>query len=125
MTLSIDELNAMADARTPRAATRSPRARARRADDAQESRRHVATAHARQHADAAGLQKFVLETITPLNQAVGDAWMQGELQIFEEHLYTEQMQVALRTAINAFPRQTGTPGSCSRLSRASSTGWDS
>jgi len=30
-------------------------------------------------------------------------------QIFEEHLYTEQMQVALRTAINAFPRQTGTP----------------
>jgi methylmalonyl-CoA mutase cobalamin-binding subunit len=56
-----------------------------------------------------GLQKFVLETITPLNQAVGDAWMQGELQIFEEHLYTEQMQVALRTAINAFPRQTGTP----------------
>ena len=56
-----------------------------------------------------GLQRFVLETLVPLNRAVGDAWMRGELQVFEEHLYTEQMQVALRTAINAFPRQTGAP----------------
>ena len=31
--------------------------------------------------------------------------MRGELQVFEEHLYTEQLQVALRAAINAFPRQ--------------------
>jgi len=29
--------------------------------------------------------------------------------VFEEHLYTEQLQVALRTGINAFPRQTGMP----------------
>ena len=35
--------------------------------------------------------------------------MRGELQVFEEHLYTEQLQIALRTAINAFPRQTGVP----------------
>ena len=56
-----------------------------------------------------GLQRFVLETMMPLNRAVGDAWMRGELQIFEEHLYTEQLQVALRTAINAFPRQAGAP----------------
>ena len=35
--------------------------------------------------------------------------MHGDLQVFEEHLYTEQLQVALRTAINAFPRQTGIP----------------
>ena len=38
-----------------------------------------------------------------------DAWMRGDLQIFEEHLYTEQLQVALRAAINAFPRQPGAP----------------
>ncbi len=56
-----------------------------------------------------GLQKFVLETVTPLNRAVGEGWMRGEIQVFEEHLYTEQLQVALRTAINAFPRQVGTP----------------
>ncbi len=56
-----------------------------------------------------GLQRFVLDTLTLLNHAIGDAWMRGEVQIFEEHLYTEQLQVTLRTAINAFPRQTGTP----------------
>jgi len=56
-----------------------------------------------------GLQRFVLDTMAPLNRAVGEAWMRGELQIFEEHLYTEQLQVALRTAINAFPRQSGKP----------------
>jgi MerR family transcriptional regulator, light-induced transcriptional regulator len=56
-----------------------------------------------------GLQRFVLETITPLNRAVGEAWMRGELQVFEEHLFTEQLQVALRTAVNAFPRQAGVP----------------
>ena len=56
-----------------------------------------------------GLQRFVLDTLAPLNRAVGDAWMRGELQVFEEHLYTEQLQVALRAAINAFPRQSGTP----------------
>ena len=56
-----------------------------------------------------GLQRFVLETLTSLNHAVGDAWMRGELAVFEEHLYTEQLQVALRTGINAFPRQVGAP----------------
>ena len=56
-----------------------------------------------------GLQRFVLETATSLNHAVGEAWMRGDLAVFEEHLYTEQLQVALRTGINAFPRQTGMP----------------
>jgi DNA-binding transcriptional MerR regulator/methylmalonyl-CoA mutase cobalamin-binding subunit len=56
-----------------------------------------------------GMQRFVQETLTPLNRAIGDSWMRGELAVFEEHLYTEQLHVALRTAINAFPRQTGTP----------------
>lgn len=56
-----------------------------------------------------GIQRFVLETLASLNRAVGDAWMRGELAVFEEHLYTEQVQVALRTVINAFPRQGGAP----------------
>ena len=56
-----------------------------------------------------GLQRFVLETVATLNRAVGEAWMRGELQVFEEHLYTELLQAALRSAINAFPRQSGAP----------------
>ena len=56
-----------------------------------------------------GLQRFVLNTVAPLHRAVGDMWMRGELQVFEEHLFTEQLQVAIRAAINAFPRQSGVP----------------
>jgi DNA-binding transcriptional MerR regulator/methylmalonyl-CoA mutase cobalamin-binding subunit len=56
-----------------------------------------------------GLQRFVLETVTPLSRAVGEAWMRGDLQIFEEHLFSEQMQVTLRLAINSFPRQASVP----------------
>lgn len=108
--LSLPELNAMADSRAP----------VRRDDVAPALERDVLamlTSH-----DVAGvqttltsllmrqgLQRFVLETVTPLNRAVGDAWMRGEVQVFEEHLYTEQVHIALRAAINAFPRQTGVP----------------
>ena len=56
-----------------------------------------------------GLHRFVLETIPPINRAVGEAWMRGDLQIFEEHLYTEQLQATLRTALNAFARHAGRP----------------
>lgn len=70
-----------------------------------------------------GLQRFVLDTLTPLNRAIGDAWMRGELEVFEEHLYTEQLQVALRTAINAFPRQTGTPRALDDVSGRASRRW--
>jgi len=56
-----------------------------------------------------GVQRFVIETIAPLNRAVGEAWMRGELQVFEEHLYTELTQAVLRGALTTFARQPGTP----------------
>lgn len=56
-----------------------------------------------------GLQQFVLETVSALNRAVGEAWMRGEIQVFEEHLYTEQMQALLRQAIGALPAGGGRP----------------
>jgi DNA-binding transcriptional MerR regulator/methylmalonyl-CoA mutase cobalamin-binding subunit len=56
-----------------------------------------------------GIQRFVVETVAPLNRAVGESWMRGDLQVFEEHLYTEQLQLTLRGAINAFPRPSGVP----------------
>jgi len=46
-----------------------------------------------------GLQNFVRGTLAPLNVAIGDAWMKGEIEIAEEHLYTEQVQNVLRSAI--------------------------
>lgn len=108
--LPLAELNTMADAR---AAMRPDRVapdvehdvlRLLRTHDATGLQHVLANMMMRQ-----GLQRFVLDTIAPLNRAVGEAWMRGELQIFEEHLYTEQLQVALRAAINAFPRQPGAP----------------
>ncbi|MBT9496120.1 MULTISPECIES: MerR family transcriptional regulator [Zoogloea] len=47
-----------------------------------------------------GLQQFVTGVVAPLNHVVGDAWLRGELEVAEEHLYTEQVQNILRTAIS-------------------------
>jgi len=57
-----------------------------------------------------GLERFVLDTVATLNQAVGDAWRCGELAIFEEHLYAEQLQSVLRQALGSLPaRPDGRP----------------
>jgi DNA-binding transcriptional MerR regulator/methylmalonyl-CoA mutase cobalamin-binding subunit len=50
-----------------------------------------------------GLSRFVIEIVAPLNEMVGDAWTRGYFEIFEEHLYTESIQVMLRNAINTIP----------------------
>lgn len=50
-----------------------------------------------------GLQAFVLGPVAALNRAVGEAWMRGELAIFEEHLYSEQIIALLRQAIASLP----------------------
>ena len=46
-----------------------------------------------------GLRRFVTDTIAPLNLLIGEAWMRGEIEVFEEHLYTELAQTTLRNAI--------------------------
>ncbi len=46
-----------------------------------------------------GLHRFVIDVVAPLNVAVGDAWLRGQLEIFEEHLYSEAVQVVLRQAL--------------------------
>jgi DNA-binding transcriptional MerR regulator/methylmalonyl-CoA mutase cobalamin-binding subunit len=56
-----------------------------------------------------GIQQFVLNTMAPLNREIGEAWMRGELAVFEEHLYTEQIQAVLRGSINALPAKQGAP----------------
>lgn len=50
-----------------------------------------------------GVRGFVADVVAPLNQAVGDAWMRGQLQVFEEHLYSEVIQSALRQALSSIP----------------------
>lgn len=52
-----------------------------------------------------GLQHFVATIAAPLNQRIGEAWLRGEIEVMEEHLYTELLQNTLRAAINAYPTQ--------------------
>lgn len=69
-----------------------------------ELRHHLALALALQ-----GLKPFILETVAPLNSAVGNAWMNGTLAVFEEHLYSELVRSILRNAISAIQPQGNAP----------------
>lgn len=72
-----------------------------RAHDSQGLRQALNQAMMRQ-----GLQHFVICTVVPLNRMVGEAWMRGELEIFAEHLYSEQIKSLLRQAIGSLPAGT-------------------
>lgn len=72
-----------------------------RAHDAQGLRQALNQAMMRQ-----GLHHFVLGTVVPLNRMVGEAWMRGELEIFAEHLYSEQIKSLMRQAISSLPAST-------------------
>jgi DNA-binding transcriptional MerR regulator/methylmalonyl-CoA mutase cobalamin-binding subunit len=50
-----------------------------------------------------GLRHFILEVVVPLNGLVGNAWLMGCLEIFEEHLYAQQVQSLLQHALAAMP----------------------
>lgn len=56
-----------------------------------------------------GLAHFIADVVAPMNERVGEAWTRGELQIFEEHLYTEVVQGLLRQAIASLPRREQRP----------------
>ncbi|HEX7951826.1 MAG TPA: MerR family transcriptional regulator, partial [Burkholderiales bacterium] len=52
-----------------------------------------------------GLQAFVVETVAPLNTVVGNAWMSGQIAVYEEHMYSELIQNLLRSAIASIQPQ--------------------
>jgi MerR family transcriptional regulator, light-induced transcriptional regulator len=52
-----------------------------------------------------GLASFVIDGVAPLTVAVGDAWVDGSIAVYEEHLYSEALQAVLRSAL--VPFQTG------------------
>jgi DNA-binding transcriptional MerR regulator len=104
---SLEELRALIEAATPPAQTPSGRAEILeplRAHDVAGLREALAAALLRQ-----GLAAFVLETVAPLNRHIGEAWMRGELEVFEEHLYTETLQRVLRSALAGLPQRTDPP----------------
>lgn len=50
-----------------------------------------------------GMFRFVVDVIAPMNDLVGAQWANGNLAVFEEHLYTECVQAVMRNAIASVP----------------------
>jgi methanogenic corrinoid protein MtbC1 len=56
--------------------------------------------HLHQTVASLGVNRFVIELLAPLTTMVGDAWMRAEIQVFEEHMFTECATGVLRQAIH-------------------------
>lgn len=56
-----------------------------------------------------GLQRFVMDTAGPLVEVIGQWWQRGEIEIFEEHLITEQLHRVLREAVSQVAADDGRP----------------
>ena len=60
-----------------------------------------------------GLAAFVARGLAPLATAIGEAWLDGRLAVYEEHLFSEAVQSVLRSGM--LPFQTGLEASAPRL----------
>jgi MerR family transcriptional regulator, light-induced transcriptional regulator len=61
-----------------------------------------------------GMYRFVTDVIAPLTTMIGTHWANGHLAVFEEHLYTESVQVVMRSAIGSIPSPDMQAGPISR-----------
>ncbi len=52
-----------------------------------------------QHYERQGMRDFIMQTVAPLVRATGEAWAQGQLQVFQEHILSEQLRRFLKTQI--------------------------
>jgi len=50
-----------------------------------------------------GVARFITDVVGPLSDAVGEAWVRGQLEVHEEHSTTEAIQVVLRQALASLP----------------------
>lgn len=56
-----------------------------------------------------GLQRFVMDNVGSLVEVIGQWWERGEIEIFEEHLITEQLHRLLREAVSQVAAGDGRP----------------
>lgn len=56
-----------------------------------------------------GTELFVTDTVAALTATVGARWVTGEFEIFEEHLFSETLQLVLRSAISSVQSRDGRP----------------
>lgn len=56
-----------------------------------------------------GLQQFVTHAVAPMLESVGDAWSRGDIEVFEEHHFSVQLDGVLHEAIAQLPVVNETP----------------
>lgn len=103
---SPEELSALSPRRSPAGETASPAVSADLADVLELIRQHDSAGYQQamhQRLARQGLQGFVQYTVAPLVQLVGEAWQKGQIEVFEEHWFTELTKRLLRQVISNLP----------------------
>ncbi len=62
-----------------------------------------------QRYDQQGMKEFINTTVVPLLYTVGDLWVSGELQIFQEHFLSEQLNRFLNAEIATMQKSAKKP----------------
>ena len=62
-----------------------------------------------QHLATLGLRAFIHKVVAPATHVLGEAWARGELEIYQEHLYTELMKSLVRHALVEHYQDHGEP----------------
>lgn len=63
----------------------------------------------RKQYELSGMSGFILNTVIPLLNTVGELWVSGKLQIFQEHFLSEQLIRFLNAQIASAPQRAGKP----------------
>jgi DNA-binding transcriptional MerR regulator/methylmalonyl-CoA mutase cobalamin-binding subunit len=63
----------------------------------------------RRHYQQQGMQAFITGTVVPLLRSVGELWIGGKLQVFQEHFLTGQLIRFLNTEITTMQKSAGKP----------------
>lgn len=63
----------------------------------------------RRHYEKQGMQRFILDTVVPLLQSVGEQWASGRLQIFQEHFVSVQLIRFLNSEIASLRKDLSKP----------------
>ena len=63
----------------------------------------------RSHYQQQGMQAFIIGTVVPLLHRVGELWIGGKLQVFQEHFLSEQLIRFLNTQISTLQKSAGKP----------------
>lgn len=56
-----------------------------------------------------GIAAFVQDSVAPLISRIGDAWMRNEIGVFEEHLFSQQLEQLFRAMLAGMAPHEGSP----------------